>query len=83
MEAEQDHGGQEKESSVNIYTAAVDAATSALRYAQDSENIAMQARISSRIGYIYFKCMFKPEDQKIALLTRAQASYSKMLHFVG
>ena len=62
MEAEQDHGGQEKESSVNIYTAAVDAATSALRYAQDSENIGMQARISSRIGYIYFKCMFKPED---------------------
>ena len=40
-EAEQDHGGPEQQSSVNIYTAAIDAGAGALRSAEDSENIGM------------------------------------------
>ena len=40
-EAETDHGGPEQQSSVNIYTAAIDAGASALRFAEDSQNIGM------------------------------------------
>ena len=55
-------GGPLAETATEAYLRAVDCAGTALTYAENSQNTAMQARIEAKIGNIYYKCLHKAED---------------------
>ena len=58
---------------------ALDAGAEALPSAESSENQVLLARINAKLGYIYYKCLFKDDSNRIATLKQAAQYYSVML----
>ena len=71
------HDEISEEETYPIYLEAIDRFSEGLRVAEAQQNDMMRAKISAKLGHIYFKKLRKEEGEELKILRRAMNFYKK------